>query len=207
MNYKRPLVQKREGERRPGGQVKGGGEAARVLLGVCWVPWDPLEEAHLSTSHATPPHLSPSAGSQIGAPTPSPAGLFLSGKRIWAEIHSALQKNLFQLYLTVLCQKRKITRPMKTYHHLKEGHHFSKDSKVFTSKFHRITAQRIKHILAKSDLWTQSTVASPAPERSTIKTEWCETRKSDLMGKPRSSRVSTKHHKRGNTQQLCPGEC
>lgn len=35
MNYKRPLVQKREGERRPGGQVKGGGEAARVLLGVC----------------------------------------------------------------------------------------------------------------------------------------------------------------------------
>ena len=34
-NYKRPLVQKKEGEKKPGGQVKGGGEAARVLVGVC----------------------------------------------------------------------------------------------------------------------------------------------------------------------------
>lgn len=79
--------------------------------------------------------LAPTAGSPIGAPTAIPAGPFTSGKRMWAETYSALQKNLFQLFLTVLCQKRKITRPMKTPHHSKEGHHFSKGSKVLLPCF------------------------------------------------------------------------
>lgn len=148
MNYKRPLVQKKEGKRRPGGQVKGGGEAARVLLGVYWVPCPAAgSPAHCSlyeTPGRKPTYLwaTPSLITylhqldlRLGLPPPSLLVFYVSGKTIWAETHSVLQKNLFQLFPTVLCQKRKVSRPMKTLHHSKEGHHFPKDSKVFLPCF------------------------------------------------------------------------
>lgn len=61
-------------------------EAEGRLLGVlpqpsrgpanCSLYETPWEEAHLSLSHITPPHLPPTAGSQVRVPTPSLLILF-----------------------------------------------------------------------------------------------------------------------------------
>lgn len=144
------------GEGRKAGAVEGLLSACPSSLGVQQIvpglrPLPSWEEAHRSLNHTAPHHLHPAAGTQIRAPAPNPAGpffFFFPGKRIWAKTHSDLQKDPTQRFLTVLCQKRKIARPMKTRHCSKEGHRFSK---VSPSRFIESLPKGMKDVLEKSD--------------------------------------------------------